>query len=147
MGSSALRALSIGRPVVVQGEQGFSKVFEPDGLPYFLAHGIWGGAEHGLDGRRLAAQLRAAAGRSRARAELGAFGRQAVEERFSLRRARREATRDLREVLRPRPPRERRRTRPPRPRAALRLEFDNHDPRLKRARRQTRARAAHRRVS
>jgi len=34
MGSSALRALSIGRPVVVQGEQGFSKVFEPSGLPH-----------------------------------------------------------------------------------------------------------------
>jgi hypothetical protein len=35
-GSSALRALAIGRPVVVRGERGFSEICEAGTLPIFL---------------------------------------------------------------------------------------------------------------
>ena len=88
MGSSALRALSIGRPVVVQGEDGFSKVFEPATLPYFLRATACGGdAEAGWTVQRLAEQLSGLLSDPRRRAELGAFGRRTVEDRFSLSRA------------------------------------------------------------
>lgn len=87
MGSSALRAMSMCRPVVVQGERGFSKVFEPDTRGYFLKHGFWGLGDDDPTGRRLADQLLPLLSDPRQRAELAAFGRRTVEERFSLRRA------------------------------------------------------------
>ena len=106
MGSSALRALSIGRPVVVQGEEGFSKVFEPATVPYFLRHGMWGRAEAGWTVQRLAEQIDDLLVDPARRAELGAFGRRTVEERFSLSRARRGQLEIYSEVRRSRAPRE-----------------------------------------
>ena len=136
MGSSALRALSMGRPVVVQGEEGFSKVFEPANVPYFLWHGMWGRAEAGWTVQKLAEQIHGLLADPARRAQLGAFGRETVERRFSLSRA---ASRQLEiysEV--------RRWGRPATSadaataaRRAVRLELGYHDPRRKRARRLT----------
>src|SRR5690606_32800814 len=42
MGSSALRAMAIGRPVVVQGERGFALTCEPATIATFLRQGFWG---------------------------------------------------------------------------------------------------------
>ena len=40
MGSSALKGMAFGKPLVVQGEQGFWKLLEPATLPIFLAQGF-----------------------------------------------------------------------------------------------------------
>jgi glycosyltransferase involved in cell wall biosynthesis len=87
MGSSALRALAIGRPVVVQGERGFSEVFEPSTLELFLGQGFYGLANDEAGSARLADQLDGLLSNSVRRAQLGEFGRKVVSERFSLSRA------------------------------------------------------------
>jgi glycosyltransferase involved in cell wall biosynthesis len=133
MGSSALRAMSIGRPVVVQGERGFSQIFEPDTLPYFLRHGFWGLGDDDPTAAKLAAQLHVLLSDSERRARLEAFGRRTVEDRFSLRRFADELLHIYGEVA------------DVRQRAhaaeiavtaarALQVELENHDPRRKRER-------------
>jgi len=136
MGSSALRAMSIGRPVVVQGEEGFSKPVEPATLPYFLRHGYWGRREDGWTVQRLADQLSALLSDPDRRADLGSFGRRTVEDRFSLPLATARQLEIYEDVL------ARGRWSSPADaataaRRAVRLELDNHDPRRKRARRHT----------
>lgn len=133
MGGSSLRAMAIGRPVIVQGEAGFSEVFEPATAEYFARHGFWGVGEGGPNGARLAAQMRGLLA-NRARLEtLGAYGRETVAQRFSLQRAIRIQLDAYDAVLGRQP------ARSPGEAAriaarALRLELDNHDPRRKRAR-------------
>lgn len=134
MGSSALRALAIGRPLVVQGERGFSELFEPATLDLFLRQGFHGLGDGAPGADRLAGQIGGLLADPRRRAELGRFGRQVVAERFSLARAvavlleiygellAREARRDLPDLLRAAA-------------RALWLEFENHDPRRKRRQR------------
>jgi glycosyltransferase involved in cell wall biosynthesis len=134
MGSSALRALAIGRPVVVQGEGGFSKVFEPATLPYFLRYGMWGRDEPDWTVSQLAGQIDDLLAAPARRAELAAFGRQTVANRFSLSRA---VSRQL-EIYAEVHQRGRRVSSTDAAtaaRRAVRLEFDNLDPRRKRARR------------
>jgi glycosyltransferase involved in cell wall biosynthesis len=136
MGSSALRALSMRRPVVVQGEEGFSKVFEPATLPYFLRHGMWGRAETGWTVQRLADQIFGLLVNPAHREELGAFGRETVERRFSLPRA---ASRQL-EIyaeVHARGRHARSADAATAARRAVQLELAYHDPRRERARRQT----------
>jgi L-malate glycosyltransferase len=87
MGGSALRAMSLGRPVVVQGERGFCDVFEPATRDYFLRHGFWGTGDGEPMAPRVAEMLDSLLGDPARRAELGAFGRDTVVERFSLTRA------------------------------------------------------------
>lgn len=86
MGGSALRGLSFGKPLVVQGERGFWELLTPDSLPTFLWQG-WYGSGPGTGGEgqtALLAILRALMEDEQLRRELGAFGRQVVEERYSL---------------------------------------------------------------
>lgn len=88
MGGSALRAMSFGTPLVVQGEQGFWELLTPDTEAQFLWtgwYGIGAGAEEGAD--RLEAILGPLAEDAGRRAVLGARSRDLVEERFSLRHA------------------------------------------------------------
>jgi glycosyltransferase involved in cell wall biosynthesis len=87
MGSSALRGLAIGRPVVVQGEDGFSEVFDPSAVDLFLRQGFYGLGEGAVGAGRLADQLAGLLEDRKRREMLGAFGRKIVVERFSLERA------------------------------------------------------------
>ena len=87
MGSSALRALSIGRCVVVQGEAGFSKTFEPASGDYFFHHGFYGVGDNNEDSSKLVEQIVGLLEDSDRRHTLGEFGRTVVLERFSLKLA------------------------------------------------------------
>ena len=131
MGSSALRALAIGRPVVVQGEQGFSEIFEPATLALFIRQGFFGTGSGEVGAHRLAHQVGRLLSATALACELGRYGRSIVTERFSLERAvsiqldiydkvvRSPVRHRLGEVLRC-------------ARGALALEVRNHDPRRKR---------------
>lgn len=132
MGGSSLRAMAIGKPVIVQGERGFSQVFNPDGRDYFLRHGLWGVGEGRPNAQRLANQIRGLLTNPKRRAELASYSRKTVAARFSLERAVGVQLGIYNMVLDERPT----------PRwgeaataaaRALRLELDNHDPRRKRA--------------
>jgi glycosyltransferase involved in cell wall biosynthesis len=131
MGSSALRAMAIGRPVVVQGEQGFSDVFEPQTYEMFLHQGFYGLAD-GVPGvARLAGQLEALVADPGRRQSLGRFGCEVVNSRFSLQRATEVQLEIYRQIL----ARRSRRGLKEAMRSvgyALQLEIANHDPRRKR---------------
>lgn len=127
MGSSALRAMAMGRAVVVQGEAGFSAVFDRSTLPLFLRQGFYGVSDDAPGAARLAAQLAELLGDAGRRAELGRLGRRVVDERFSLTRAAGILQGIYQQVL----------TRSTKPRAhdalvclagAIKLEIDNHNP-------------------
>jgi len=87
MGSSSLRAMSMARPVVVQGEDGFSEIFCPETLPLFMRQGFYGLGESEPSARKLADQLAVLIEDKALRERLATFGRQCVEERFSLEQA------------------------------------------------------------
>ena len=87
MGGSALRSLSFGRPLVVQGERGFWELLTPDTVDLFLQQG-WYGLGDGTGGaERLTAHLLRLLDDPRLRARLGQFGRDLAVERFSLQQA------------------------------------------------------------
>ncbi len=87
MGSSALRSMAIGKPVVVQGERGFCLELNDATLPVFLRQGFWGTGDGSVGAELLASQLAALLSDVGRRAALGAFGRRTVETQFSLERA------------------------------------------------------------
>jgi glycosyltransferase involved in cell wall biosynthesis len=93
MGSSALRALAFGRPLIVQGERGFWQLLTPDSCATFLQQGWYGVGVGDGDGdvsdgsQRLAAILRPLLDNAPLRERLGRYGRELVVERFSLQRA------------------------------------------------------------
>jgi glycosyltransferase involved in cell wall biosynthesis len=87
MGSSALRAMAIGKPLVVQGEGGFSLLFSPETYDTFLWQGFWGEGDGTSGSERLANQIEALISEPKRRSELAEYGRAVVAERFSLRRA------------------------------------------------------------
>jgi glycosyltransferase involved in cell wall biosynthesis len=91
MGSSALRAMAFGKPLVVQGERGFWELLTPESAPAFLRQG-WYGIGSEADGRsagaaRLQKILRELLDDRADWARLGAYGRTLVVERCSLDRA------------------------------------------------------------
>ncbi len=49
MGTSAMRGMALGKPVIVQGERGFWELFTAENLPSFLRHNFYGVAD-GADG-------------------------------------------------------------------------------------------------
>jgi glycosyltransferase involved in cell wall biosynthesis len=84
MGSSALRAMAFGKPLLVQGERGFWMPFHPGTVEVFLHQGFYGLGD-GTDGTGRVREALTALVRDRAGwAALGAFGRQLVVDRFSL---------------------------------------------------------------
>jgi glycosyltransferase involved in cell wall biosynthesis len=87
MGSSALRAMAIGKPVVVQGERGFSRPCAPETVATFLRQGFWGIGDDQTDNRLLRDQLDEMLRDRDRRVDLGRFGRDVVVGRFSLERA------------------------------------------------------------
>jgi glycosyltransferase involved in cell wall biosynthesis len=132
MGSSALRAMAMAKPIIVQGEAAFSLPFEPETLKIFLRQGFYGLADREAGATRLATQLDAMLADPARRKRLGDFGREVVVNRFSLRRAvdvqlaiyeevvRKPQSRSFKDALRS-------------GWRAVRREFENHDPRRKRA--------------
>jgi glycosyltransferase involved in cell wall biosynthesis len=87
MGSSALRAMAFGTPLIVQGERGFFRLLTPDSLPMFLQQG-WYGIGDSADGvPALVPILRGLHNDPVQRGMLGGFARDTVVERFSLSRA------------------------------------------------------------
>jgi glycosyltransferase involved in cell wall biosynthesis len=88
-GGSALRGMAFGKPLIVIGEGGFSEVLTSASAPIFLRQG-WYGVGPGSLGSGVPA-LRMALERLCAslelRHDLGAFARQLVMDRFSLRHA------------------------------------------------------------
>lgn len=138
MGGSSLRAMAIGKPVIVQGERGFSRVFEPGGREYFLRHGLWGVGDGGPNAGRLAGQIRSLLADRERRAELARFGRETVRRRFSLQRAA-DLQLGIYDAVRERRPRPSWDEAAGAAARAIRLELDNHDPRRKRTRSATEA--------
>ena len=132
MGSSSLRAMAIERPVIVQGERGFSRIFEPRSYEYFARHGFWGVGGGGPDSARLTSQVRELLTDRPRRAELARYGRTIVTERFSLERGNRFQL-GVYEVVASARRRRHGAEAAVAAGRALRLEIDNHDPRRKRA--------------
>ena len=84
MGGSALRGLAFGKPVIVQGERGFWETVAPETVEQFYRQG-WYGIGDGADGRTvLRERLSVLIDDEPRRLRLGVFGRQVVEDRYSL---------------------------------------------------------------
>ncbi|GGK71277.1 glycosyltransferase family 4 protein [Ornithinimicrobium pekingense] len=88
MGSSALRAMAFGKPLVVQGESGFWRTLRPENLGDFAWTGWYGvGDGAGTGTMRLRAELEPLVRSARVRKELGAFALETVRARYSLQAA------------------------------------------------------------
>lgn len=83
MGGSALRALAHAKPVVVLGEHGFARLFEPGSTGYFYTEGFYGTEAPADAVDHLLNELRPVLDRRR-REELGRFGLEQVQARFGL---------------------------------------------------------------
>lgn len=83
MGGSALRSLAHGKPLIVLGEQGFSRTFGPDTIDYFLTFGFYGDAAQERPVEHLALEIRSLLD-PEPRRELGRFGEAQVRSRFGL---------------------------------------------------------------
>jgi glycosyltransferase involved in cell wall biosynthesis len=87
MGGSALRSLAFSKPLVVQGERGFFSTLTPQSVDLFRWQGWYGVGKDAAEGRgRLVAELSPLLTDASIRRELGAFGRELVED-YSLDRA------------------------------------------------------------
>lgn len=89
MGGSALRSMAVGKPLVVQGEQGFWSVADDESLPMFREHG-WYGVGSGVDSSSEACArelTRLLTMDDAGRAHLGAMGRRLIVDEYSLRGA------------------------------------------------------------
>lgn len=85
MGSSVMRGMAFGRPVVVQGTAGFWRLLERQTLNGFLHDGWFGHGGGGVDALEgILGQLVTSPSRRKA---LGSFGRAIVVDRFSLKLA------------------------------------------------------------
>ncbi|MGH9119357.1 MAG: glycosyltransferase family 4 protein [Acidimicrobiales bacterium] len=87
MGSSALRGMAHAKPVVVQGELGFSEVFDRTSAPMFLWQGMYGVGTGGRSGEVLASQMVGLLDSHDHRRRVGDFGLGVVRERYSLQAA------------------------------------------------------------
>ncbi|GAB89095.1 glycosyltransferase family 4 protein [Gordonia rhizosphera] len=84
MGGSALRALAYGKPLIVQGEQGFWRTLRADTVDQFLWTGWYGiGPGPEVGAAALQSELSVLVDHGR-RKEAGEFGLRLVRERFSL---------------------------------------------------------------
>jgi glycosyltransferase involved in cell wall biosynthesis len=84
MGGSAARALSFGKPLVVQGEHGHSELFELPSADDLFRRSFWNDARTTDQVPRLVSTLRELAGNSTLREELGALGRCFAVSNFGL---------------------------------------------------------------
>ena len=84
MGGSALRGAAFEKPVVVVGENGFSKPLETATGDWFYYHGIFGHGDGDPENKQLSEHLRNLAIDDAMRSRCGEYARQFVTERFSL---------------------------------------------------------------
>jgi glycosyltransferase involved in cell wall biosynthesis len=84
MGGSAARGLAHGKPLVVQGENGWSSVFEPENAEMLARNSYWSPEQNDEPDVLLAHHLRGLIDDDQRRRRLGAFGRAFAEERFGL---------------------------------------------------------------
>jgi glycosyltransferase involved in cell wall biosynthesis len=84
MGGSAARALAFGKPLVVQGEAGWSLLFEPSSAQDLARHSYWSPDAVPDPAGRLAAIIAPLLQDSERRIRLGRFGRSFAEEHFGL---------------------------------------------------------------
>lgn len=84
MGGSAARALAFGRPLIVQGEAGWSELFEPSTAESLARSSYWSGDAVPEPVDDLLRALRILLPDAALREELGAFGRVFAAQRFGL---------------------------------------------------------------
>lgn len=84
MGSSSLRGMAHGKPVVIQGEAGFNAPFDPEHEAIFLKQGFYGIGQGSSGAPQLAGHLGKLLRDPALRFELGTRGRQMVTQRYSL---------------------------------------------------------------
>jgi glycosyltransferase involved in cell wall biosynthesis len=85
MGGSAARALSFGRPLIVQGEQGTSELFTPASADDLFRRSFWSPDHESDASAKLAAAIRSAIDpASSVDSALGVFGREYAVANFSL---------------------------------------------------------------
>jgi glycosyltransferase involved in cell wall biosynthesis len=84
MGGSSLRAMAFSKPVIILGANGFALPCRPDTVDEFLTNGFYGVGSGERDPETLAQWIHELGKDPDSRAQLGAFGRQLVIDRFSL---------------------------------------------------------------
>lgn len=84
MGGSAARALSFGKPLVVQGEAGWSQLFDEKTAPALARSSYWSAMQVDDAVQMLNAALAPVLADQQRRSELGAFGREFAIARFGL---------------------------------------------------------------
>lgn len=84
MGGSAARSLAFAKPLVVQGEAGWSLLFEPSSAETLARSSFWSPDAVPDPAARLAATIAPLVADSARRNELGRFGRTFAGERFAL---------------------------------------------------------------
>ncbi|MFB7891638.1 hypothetical protein ACFC1I_05520 [Microbacterium sp. NPDC056044] len=84
MGGSAARSLSFAKPLVVQGEAGWSQLFEESTAPSLARNSYWSPDPDPSPRARLTGILQPLIADQAWRSELGAFGRRFAIERFGL---------------------------------------------------------------
>ena len=85
MGSSALRAMAVGKPLLVQGEKGFWRIADESSSQLFRSQGWYGIGDGEQAVERCAAELRVLITAPQARLQqLGCFGRDLVRREYSL---------------------------------------------------------------
>ena len=84
MGSSVLRGMAFGKPVIVVGEQGFSAPFNPETADSFYYKGMYGRGEGCLSNDCLVADIRRLAEHPDKFPALGRFSRQFVLRHYSI---------------------------------------------------------------
>jgi len=84
MGGSAARSLAFGRPLIVQGEAGWSKLFEPASAESLARSSYWSPDVVSDPVGDLVRAIRELMSNAHRRAELGEFGREFATQRFGL---------------------------------------------------------------
>jgi L-malate glycosyltransferase len=84
MGSSALRGMAFGKPVIIVGEEGFSALFTPETAGSFYYKGIFGRGDGTPGNARLESDIHMLALHPHMRSTLGQFSREFVVQHFSL---------------------------------------------------------------
>lgn len=84
MGGSAARALAFGKPLVVLGEAGWSRIFDPESADALARSSYWSPDSVADPAGDLAAALRALLADPARRRGFGAFGREFATDRFGL---------------------------------------------------------------